>query len=140
MTRLSYLKKKFLVVIYFLCDEYQYHNSILNFHHAFLLQNIEAKTFTNDNNNHITNEVKTPSPNDQNSEDANENGLENIMAAIEPPEFQIDQAAIKALLETVAIETQTWALDRICHLRAEMLTIVHDNRMMWSKEQLLQVR
>lgn len=67
------------------------------------------------------------------------NTLENPIEASDAQEFQIDQEAIKALLDSVALQTQTWPLDEICHLRAEMLSIVHENRMLWNKEPLLQV-
>jgi hypothetical protein len=72
-------------------------------------------------------------------EDRSVNTLENLMEHSGAQEFQIDQEAIKTLLDSVALQTQTWPLDEICHLRAEMLSLVHENRMLWNKEPLLQV-
>ena len=72
-------------------------------------------------------------------EDQSVNTLENLIEPSGAQEFQIDQEAIKALLNSVALQTQSWPLDEICHLRAEMLSLVHENRMLWNKEPLLQV-
>jgi hypothetical protein len=89
--------------------------------------------------NHIETEVRTSHSDEPISEDHSENTLMNVVELSETQEFQIDQVAIKSLLDSVAIQAQTWPLDEICHLRAEMLSLVHENRMLWNKEPLLLV-
>ncbi|KAI8579161.1 hypothetical protein K450DRAFT_243058 [Umbelopsis ramanniana AG] len=97
----------------------------------------ETKPTTIVETNHIATEAKSLTV-DPIMEDHSENDLENLVQSSEPQEFQIDHVAIKALLDSVAVQTQSWPLDEICHLRAEMLSLVHENRMLWSKEPLLQ--